>query len=116
MWDVWGARKEVLQAIALNPATSGQRAFRSRLFPVLFYTWWIYPLIWIFAEGTGRLTPVGEASAYMVLDIISKTYFGYCAMCMIPAWMKPLSGDPRANLAWVIKAKNQLDPFKTITS
>merc|ERR550537_251784 len=54
---------------------------RERLYnSIMFLTvgsWFIYPIIWILAEGTGVISVSGEAIAYTVLDIISKTAFGF---------------------------------------
>jgi bacteriorhodopsin len=40
-------------------------------------TWFFYPVVWILAEGTGVLCAQGEAICYTVLDIISKSLFGF---------------------------------------
>merc|ERR1719456_1389900 len=40
-------------------------------------TWFFYPIVWIFAEGTDKLCAQGEAICYTVLDIISKSVFGW---------------------------------------
>jgi len=39
--------------------------------------WSVYPLIWILSEGTGVMSANGEAIAYTVLDVISKSFFGW---------------------------------------
>jgi len=39
--------------------------------------WFLYPIVWIFAEGTNKLSVTGEAITYTVLDIISKGIFGW---------------------------------------
>jgi bacteriorhodopsin len=39
--------------------------------------WFFYPIVWIFAEGTGSLCSMGEAICYTVLDVISKSVFAY---------------------------------------
>jgi bacteriorhodopsin len=40
-------------------------------------SWFFYPIVWILAEGTGVLCANAEAICYTVLDIISKTVFGF---------------------------------------
>jgi len=40
-------------------------------------TWIVYPIIWILAEGTGTISVEGENIAYTVLDILSKSIFGW---------------------------------------
>merc|ERR1712134_68776 len=39
--------------------------------------WFLYPIVWIFAEGTDMLSVTGEAITYTVLDLISKGVFGW---------------------------------------
>ena len=39
--------------------------------------WFLYPVIWILAEGTGHLSVTGEAIAYAVLDFVAKGVFGW---------------------------------------
>jgi len=39
--------------------------------------WFLYPIVWIFAEGIGNLSVTGEAITYAVLDLISKGVFGW---------------------------------------
>jgi len=40
-------------------------------------TWIVYPIIWILAEGTETISVEGENIAYTVLDILSKSVFGW---------------------------------------
>merc|ERR1719473_2610353 len=40
-------------------------------------TWFVYPIIWIVSEGTGKISVYGETIAYTILDIISKSVFGW---------------------------------------
>jgi bacteriorhodopsin len=40
-------------------------------------TWFFYPIVWIFAEGTGKMTAYAEAICYTALDIIAKSVFGF---------------------------------------
>jgi bacteriorhodopsin len=39
--------------------------------------WFIYPIVWILAEGTGTLSVDAEAIFYTVLDIIAKAFMGF---------------------------------------
>eukprot|EP00960_Hanusia_phi_P032064 749658-Hanusia_phi.AAC.3 len=40
-------------------------------------TWGLYPLVFIFSEGTGDWSPNFEIMIYAVLDIMSKVVFGF---------------------------------------
>jgi len=51
-------------------------AFES-LMNITVISWFFYPIIWILAEGTGTLCASAEAICYTVLDIISKSAFGF---------------------------------------
>jgi bacteriorhodopsin len=39
--------------------------------------WSLYPIVWILAEGTGKLSVSGEAILYAILDVIAKGLFGW---------------------------------------
>jgi bacteriorhodopsin len=39
--------------------------------------WFLYPVVWILAEGTGKISVTGEAIFYAVLDFIAKGVFGW---------------------------------------
>jgi bacteriorhodopsin len=39
--------------------------------------WFLYPIVWILAEGTGKLSVSGEAIFYAILDVIAKGLFGW---------------------------------------
>jgi bacteriorhodopsin len=52
------------------------RIFRS-IMNLTVLSWFFYPIVWILAEGTGVLCANAEAICYTVLDIISKTVFGF---------------------------------------
>lgn len=41
------------------------------------FAWFLYPIVWILAEGTGKLSVTGEAIFYAILDFIAKGVFGY---------------------------------------
>jgi len=40
-------------------------------------TWFFYPIVWIFAEGTGDFCSNAEAICYTVLDVIAKSVFAF---------------------------------------
>merc|ERR1712178_343567 len=52
------------------------RLFRS-IINLTVLSCFFYPIVWILAEGTGVLCANAEAICYTVLDIISKTVFGF---------------------------------------
>jgi bacteriorhodopsin len=39
--------------------------------------WFFYPIVWIFAEGTGAMSAYAEAICYTALDVVSKSVFGF---------------------------------------
>jgi len=39
-------------------------------------TWFLYPVVWILAEGTHYVTPNVEVILYTVMDLLSKSVFG----------------------------------------
>jgi len=39
--------------------------------------WFLYPIVWVCAEGTGKLSVDGEAITYAVLDVLAKALFGW---------------------------------------
>ena len=39
--------------------------------------WFLYPVVWILAEGTAKISVTGEAIFYAVLDFIAKGVFGW---------------------------------------
>jgi bacteriorhodopsin len=41
------------------------------------FAWFLYPIVWILAEGTGKISVTGEAICYAILDFIAKGIFGY---------------------------------------
>merc|ERR1711998_116168 len=52
------------------------RTFR-RAMNLTVLSWLGYPVIWAVAEGSEVISANGEAIAYTILDIISKSVFGY---------------------------------------
>jgi bacteriorhodopsin len=55
-----------------------------RLVGLIALAWFIYPIIWVAAEGTWRLCVNGEIIAYAVLDIITKAVFGWIICLAAP--------------------------------
>lgn len=43
--------------------------------------WTGYPIVWVFAEGTGVMSPDAEVVCYCVLDFVAKSVFGYIILC-----------------------------------
>merc|ERR1719157_459011 len=43
-------------------------------------SWFFYPIVWVFAEGTGALCANGEAICYTILDVIAKAVFAVLIM------------------------------------
>jgi len=48
-----------------------------RLAVLTTFLWFLYPIVWACAEGTGRLSVDGEAIVYAVLDVLAKALFGW---------------------------------------
>merc|ERR1711924_578666 len=65
-----------LQICAPSGNDRRQKAYR-RAMNLTVLTWICYPIIWICAEGTGTISVEGENIAYTVLDILSKSLFGW---------------------------------------
>merc|ERR1740127_387228 len=64
------------------------RIFRS-IMNLTVLSWFLYPIVWILAEGTGVLCANAEAIYYTVLDIISKSVFGAIIVNHPWAFIKP---------------------------
>merc|ERR1712072_143612 len=56
--------------------TDAQKTYKT-LMNITVVTWFVYPIIWICSEGTGKISVYGEAIAYTVLDVLSKSVFGW---------------------------------------
>jgi len=56
-----------------------------RIMNITVVTWIVYPIIWIVSEGTGKISVYGEAIAYTILDIISKSVFGWIIVSAVVA-------------------------------
>jgi len=65
-----------LCALESSAKANHLRLFRS-IMNLTVLSWFFYPIVWILAEGTGVLCANAEAICYTVLDIISKTVFGF---------------------------------------
>jgi len=65
-----------LQICASSGNDRRQKAYR-RAMNLTVLTWICYPIIWICAEGTETISVEGENIAYTVLDILSKSLFGW---------------------------------------
>lgn len=51
---------------------------------MLFITWWGYPIVWGFAEGSNFISVDAEAACYAGLDIVAKVNFGWFLMLLHP--------------------------------
>jgi len=60
----------------LNDSVVHTAGLYKRLMELTVVAWFIYPIVWILAEGTGTLSAYGESIFYMVLDVIAKSVFG----------------------------------------
>merc|ERR1711998_380034 len=76
-----GMKKASLNAILCNLPSGKKLSEREKLYRrtmgLTVGTWCVYPLIWILAEGTSVISAQGEAISYTILDIISKSAFGW---------------------------------------
>merc|ERR1711998_115643 len=52
-------------------------SYYRQIMNITVITWFVYPIIWIVSEGTGKISVYGETIAYTILDIISKSVFGW---------------------------------------
>jgi len=64
-----------------NPTGGATPAARLRNYRnamnITVITWFFYPVVWILAEGTGTMSANAEAICYTVLDLLSKSVFGF---------------------------------------
>jgi len=60
-----------------NTAGNRRKQTYRRAMNLTVLSWIGYPIIWAVAEGGQNLSATGEAIAYTVLDIISKSVFGW---------------------------------------
>jgi len=61
----------------ISGGTDSRKTTYRRAMNLTVISWIGYPVIWAVAEGSEVLTANGEAIAYTILDIISKSIFGY---------------------------------------
>merc|ERR1711988_923235 len=55
-------------------------------------SWACYPVVWMFAEGSNKLSADTEAVAYTILDILAKSVFGFI---IVSAREGPVETTPR---------------------
>jgi len=76
--------------------TDAQKLYKT-LMNITVVTWFVYPIIWICSEGTGKISVYGEAIAYTILDVLSKSVFGWVivtsALNRPKAWVNTGSSD-----------------------
>uniref|UniRef100_A0A7R9U5N0 Rhodopsin n=1 Tax=Pinguiococcus pyrenoidosus TaxID=172671 RepID=A0A7R9U5N0_9STRA len=64
-----------------EPLMSSGREDASSIYKLLAYMtvilWTGYPIVWIFAEGEGAISPDLEAILYAILDLSAKSVFGF---------------------------------------
>merc|ERR1711998_47601 len=58
-------------------ADKRRASYYRQIMNITVITWIVYPIIWIVSEGTGKISVYGETIAYTILDIISKSVFGW---------------------------------------
>jgi len=52
----------------------------SKLAGIIVITWFLYPIVWVFAEGFGNFSVTFEVLIFAILDVISKAIFGLILM------------------------------------
>merc|ERR1711990_525323 len=65
-----------LKASAATKSPACQKVF-GQISMLTAISWSAYPIVWILAEGTGRISPDTEAIMYTTLDILAKSVFGF---------------------------------------
>merc|ERR1712054_164010 len=65
-----------LKASAATKSAAVQGVF-NKIAPLTAISWAAYPVVWLAAEGSGKITADQEAMAYTILDIIAKSVFGF---------------------------------------
>merc|ERR1719238_152209 len=65
-----------LKASAASKSEAVQGVF-NKISLLTAISWAAYPVVWLAAEGSGKITADQEAMAYTVLDIIAKSVFGF---------------------------------------
>lgn len=67
----------------------------------LVVVWTLYPIVWAFCEGTGKMSADNEVLAFGVLDVIAKPLWGLWIVfatpeeghVVLPEWMAEPSGS-----------------------
>ena len=65
-----------LKASAAAKSEAVQGVF-NKIAPLTAVSWAAYPVVWLAAEGSGKISADQEAMAYTILDIIAKSVFGF---------------------------------------
>merc|ERR1711985_225784 len=65
-----------LKASAATKSEAVQGVF-NKIAPLTAVSWAASPVVWLAAEGSGKITADQEAMAYTILDIIAKSVFGF---------------------------------------
>merc|ERR1719335_1910713 len=65
-----------LKASAASKSEAVQGVF-NKIAPLTAVSWAAYPVVWLAAEGSGKISADQEAMAYTILDIIAKSVFGF---------------------------------------
>lgn len=72
----------------------------------LVVVWTAYPIVWAFAEGTGKMSVDNEVLAFGILDIIAKPVWGLWILLALPdeghvllpeSWTAPLGSVSGGN-------------------
>jgi len=62
---------------AYNQQPQWKRDLYGKISMLTAVAWSCYPVVWMFAEGSNKLSADTEAVAYTILDILSKSVFGF---------------------------------------
>jgi len=65
------------ETAAYNSQPQWKRDLYGKISILTAVAWSCYPVVWFFAEGSNKLSADTEAVAYTILDIISKSVFGF---------------------------------------
>lgn len=70
-------------------------------------TWFLYPVVWVLAEGTHYVTPNVEVILYTVMDLISKSVFGIILISSHAAMEEALFVDAPEETAPLVSAETK---------
>jgi bacteriorhodopsin len=59
-------------------------ALYGKLSSLTIFTWCCYPIVWLLAEGSGKISADKEALCYTVLDVLAKSVFGFLIISARP--------------------------------